>query len=243
MRITKLVLLVAVVAALLLVTAGPGSRLGLWPFGTGFLLLRWALYLGAGAAVLALVMLIIPKTRASNASVLVAAALVGLATAWVPYSAYRTARSVPPIHDITSNTSNPPAFVAILPLRANASNPPEYMGEEIAKQQREAYPDIQTLRLNKPAAEVFRAALKSVQAMGWDVVAEVPDEGRIEATITTFWFGFKDDVVIRIVGVGDSSELDIRSKSRVGRSDLGANAARIRRFFSELESTIQAPRP
>ncbi len=243
MKITKLVLLVAVVAALLLVIAGPGSRLGLWPFGTGFLLLRWALYLGAGAAVLALVMLVIPKTRASNASVLAAALLVGLATAWVPYSAYRTARSVPAIHDITSNTLNPPAFVAILPLRASASNPPEYMGEEIAKQQREAYPDIKTLRLNKPAGEVFRAALKSAQALGWDIVAEAPAEGRIEATITTFWFGFKDDVVIRIVGVGESSDLDIRSKSRVGRSDLGANAARIRRFVSELESTVQAPRP
>ncbi len=238
MKITKLVLLVAVVAALLLAAAGPGSRFGLWPFGTGFLLLRWALYLGAGAAAVALIMLLIPKTRTGNTGVLAGALLVGLATAWVPYSSYRTARSVPAIHDITTNTVNPPAFVAILAKRADARNPPEYMGEEIAKQQREAYPDIQTVRLNKPAGEAFGAALKSAEAMGWEIVAEAPEEGRIEATATTLWFGFKDDVVIRIVGMGDSSELDIRSKSRVGRSDVGANAARIRRFVSELESTI-----
>lgn len=236
MKITKLILSIAVIGALLLVLAGPGSRLGLWSFGTGFLLMRWALYLGAGAAAVALLLLAIPKIRAGNATLLVVALLIGLATAWMPWNGYRTARSVPPIHDITTDTVTPPPFVAVLALRAEASNPPEYAGEEVAKQQREAYPDLVTLVLTQSPAEVFNNALLTAKEMGWEIVAEVPDEGRIEATATTFWFGFKDDVVIRIVADGTGSRLDLRSKSRVGRSDVGANAARIRRFVDKFNN-------
>lgn len=236
MKITKLILSIAIIAALLLALAGPGTRLDLWSFGTGFLLLRWALYLGVGSAVVALLLLIIPKTRTGNASVLIVALLVGVATAWVPWNGYRTARSVPPIHDITTDTVTPPAFVAVLPLRAGASNPPEYAGEEVAKQQREAYPDLATLVLTRSPGEVFNDALATAKDMGWQIVAEEPGEGRIEATATTFWFGFKDDVVIRIVAEGTGSRLDLRSKSRVGRSDVGANAARIRRFIDKFNN-------
>lgn len=234
MKITKLVFAIAVIALLLLALAGPGSRFGLWSFGTGFVLMRWALYLGAGAAVVALLLLIIPKTRAGNATLLVFALLIGLGAAWMPWTGYRTARSVPPIHDITTDTANPPVFVAVLPLRAGASNPPEYAGEEVAKQQREAYPDLTTLVLTQSPGVVFNNALATAKDMGWEIVAEEPDEGRIEATATTFWFGFKDDVVIRIVADGTGSRLDLRSKSRVGRSDVGANAARIRSFIDKF---------
>lgn len=234
MKITKLVFAIAVIALLLLALAGPGSRFGLWSFGTGFVLLRWALYLGAGAAIVALLLLIIPKTRAGNVTLLVIALLIGFGAAWMPWSGYRTARSVPPIHDITTDTVNPPAFVAVLPLRADASNPPEYAGEEVAKQQRQAYPDLVTLVLTQSPDVVFNNALATAKDMGWEIVAEEPDEGRIEATATTFWFGFKDDVVIRIVADGTGSRLDLRSKSRVGRSDVGANAARIRSFIDKF---------
>ena len=236
MKLSRIAFYVAVLAALLLVVAGPGARFGVWAFGTGFLLMRWALYLGISAAILALVFIVIPKTRAGNGALLAVALLVGLAVAWVPWNGYRTARSVPAIHDITTDTTNPPLFVAVLPLRANASNPPEYAGEDVAKQQRDAYPDIQTIILDEPPAEAFARAVNAAEDMGWEMVAMEPGEGRVEATATTFWFGFKDDVVIRIVADGNGSRLDIRSKSRVGRSDVGANAARIRRFTSRLES-------
>ncbi|NNL55423.1 MAG: DUF1499 domain-containing protein [Woeseia sp.] len=236
MKLAKIALTFAVVAALLLLVAGPGTRLGLWDFRFGFLLMRWALFVGLAAAVVSVILLLIPKTRAGNGTLLVVAVLVSLGTAWLPYNGYRTARSLPFIHDITTDTANPPPFVAILPLRADASNPPDYAGAETAKLQQEGYPDLQSLTLSGAPAQVLQKALKTVEDMGMEVVAVEPDEGRIEATATTFWFGFKDDVVIRVEPAGTGSKLDIRSKSRVGRSDVGANAARIRRFMDMLQS-------
>jgi hypothetical protein len=200
--------------------------------------MRWALYLGVAASVVAIVLLVIPKTRAGSGVLLAVAILVGLGTAWVPYNGYKTARSLPFIHDITTDTTNPPQFVAILPLRADAPNPPEYSGEDVAEQQRAGYPDIKTVTLDAPVSDVFRAALDTAREMGWEIVADVSRDGRIEATATTFWFGFKDDVVIRIAADGDGSSLDIRSKSRVGRCDVGANAARIRSFVGKLREDI-----
>ena len=235
MKISPLPLLVAVIAALLLLSAGPGTRLGWWDFGTGFLLMRWAFFAGTAAAILALLLLVIPRTRRDSVPLLVAALIIGAVVAWVPWSGLQTVRSLPLIHDITTDTTNPPEFVAVLPLRADASNPPEYPGEETAAQQREAYPDIQPLRLPVAPAAAFERALETAQGQGWDIVAAAPQEGRIEATATTFWFGFKDDVVIRITPENGASRIDMRSKSRVGRSDVGANAARIRAFFADLE--------
>jgi len=234
MKLSKIALITAVVAALLLVVAGPGTRLGLWDFSTGFLLLRWALFIGLGAAAFAFILFVIPKTRSGSGPLLAIALLVGLGTAWVPWNGYRTARALPFIHDITTDTVDPPLFVAALAVRAGAANPPEYLGEEVAQQQREGYPDIRTLALDSSPGETFRKALEAVEEMGLEVVAAESVEGRIEATATTFWFGFKDDVVIRIREDGTGSRLDIRSKSRIGRSDVGANAARIRRFVTAI---------
>jgi uncharacterized protein (DUF1499 family) len=228
-------LLFAVTAALLLLVAGPGTRMDLWSFGAGFLLMRWALFVGLGAAVLAVLLLIIPKTRRGQAATLAVALVIGLATAWVPWSNYRTVQSLPFIHDITTDLEHPPEFVDVVPLRAGAPNPVEHPGEETAAQQREGYPDIRPLELDLAPAPAFDRALATARAQGWEIVAAVPSEGRIEATATTFWFGFKDDVVIRITPAESGSRLDIRSKSRVGRSDVGANAARIRAFTRDFE--------
>jgi len=235
MKLSKIALAIAVVAALMLLVAGPGTRLGLWGFPTGFLLMRWALFAGLGAAGLALILFVIPKTRAGSATLLAIALLVGLGTAWVPWNGYQTATSLPFIHDVTTDTVDPPLFVAVLPIRADAPNPPEYLGEEVAKLQREGYPDIETLVLDTPPGETFDKALEAAEDMGLEIVAAEPTEGRIEATATTFWFGFKDDVVVRITADGAGSRLDIRSKSRIGGSDVGANAARIRRYISEIK--------
>lgn len=235
MKISRIVLSLAVLAAALLLVAGPGSRFGLWEFRSGFMLLRVAFFGGLGAAALALVLIIIPKTRTGNAAVLVVAMLLGLATAWVPWNGYRTARSLPFIHDISTDTVNPPPFVAIVPLRADASNPHEYAGAEVAQQQLEGYPDIRPLMLDMPPGAALRKVLEVAEKMNLDIVAVEPGEGRLEATATTFWFGFQDDVVVRVTANGDGSRVDVRSKSRVGRSDVGANAARIRRFVSLLQ--------
>jgi uncharacterized protein (DUF1499 family) len=126
--------------------------------------------------------------------------------------------------------------VAVVARRAatNASNPPEYAGPEVAAQQKKAYPDLAPIRLAVPPAQAFDKARAAAQALGWEIVASDPAEGRLEATDTTRWFAFKDDVVVRIRPDGDGSRVDVRSKSRVGRSDVGANAARIRAFREAL---------
>jgi len=234
MKLRGLAIAIAVLAALMLLIAGPGTRLGIWEYGTGFLLMRIAFFGGLAAAALAVLLLLIPRTRDGGAGTLAAAIVVGLVTAWVPWNGVQTARSLPFIHDITTDTADPPEFVAVVPLRADAPNPPGYQGEEVAAQQREGYPDIGTLELDMPAGVAFERALATARDMGWDIVAAVPGVGRIEATATTFWFGFKDDIVIRIEATDGGSLLDMRSKSRVGRSDVGANAARIRRFTEEF---------
>lgn len=234
-NLKRLTVGIALLSAALLLMAGPGTRFGVWEYGTGFLLMRIAFFTGLGAAALALLLIVIPKTRGTGVLPLVAALVIGLGTAWVPWSGVQKARSLPFIHDISTDTTNPPEFVAILPLRANAPNPPEYAGEEVAAQQRAGYPDLDTVTIDLPQGQAFEQALAAASDMGWEIVAAEASDGRIEATDTTFWFGFKDDVVIRIRGKGGASDLDIRSKSRVGRSDVGANAERIRRYVDALK--------
>jgi uncharacterized protein (DUF1499 family) len=229
-----LLLLLPVIAALLLLVGGPGTRLGLWEFSVGFLLMRWAAYLGLAAAGLALVLLLWPRTRAGQGAWLAATLLLGLGVAFLPWQLLQQARTVPPIHDITTDPLDPPNFVAILPLRAAAPNPAAYAGAEVAAQQRQAYPDLGPYRLEAGVEQAFERALATARRMGWEIVAADPAAGRIEATATSFWYGFKDDVVVRVRAEEEGSRIDLRSKSRVGRSDLGANAERIRAYLETL---------
>jgi uncharacterized protein (DUF1499 family) len=141
-----------------------------------------------------------------------------------------------PIHDITTDTEDPPPFVALYPLRQTTFNGPGYGGEKVASIQKSAYPDIQPLDLADDAARAFERALHAARGMGWRIVAVAPEEGRIEATATTPLLRFKDDVVIRVTSRGNGSRIDMRSKSRLGKSDLGANAKRIRAYFRALSA-------
>jgi hypothetical protein len=236
MKFSRMALLLATFAALLLLIGGPGTRFGLWEFRDGFLMMRWAAYLGLAAAGLALMLLLIPRTRTGQVIWLLAACVIGAGVAYVPWQLQQQARSVPPIHDITTDTLEPPEFIAILPLRAGAANPPGYAGEEVARLQQEAYPDIRSYRLDAGADIAFERALAAARKMGWEIVAADPATGRIEATVTTFWYGFKDDVVVRVGAGNGGSVIDVRSKSRVGRSDLGANASRIRTYLETLKT-------
>ena len=140
----------------------------------------------------------------------------------------------PLIHDVTTDTVNPPVFVDLLPLRAAAPNPPEYAGPEAARLQLEAYPEISTLALGISPAEALERAERAAGDLGWEIVTVAPGEGRLEAVATTAWFGFKDDVVVRITPDGAGALVDVRSKSRVGLSDVGTNARRIRHFLARM---------
>jgi len=162
------------------------------------------------------------------------AVAIGVAAAYTPLTWFLRAQQSPELNDITTDTNNPPPLVVTLQLRRGASNPATYPGANAAVLQRAGYPDIVPVMLPEPPAEAFKKADAVAMAMGWDVVARAPAEGRIEAVATSAWFGFRDDIVIRIRADGAGSKVDIRSKSRVGQSDFGANARRIRAFIERL---------
>jgi uncharacterized protein (DUF1499 family) len=235
-RVASVGFMIAVAAAVAAMLAGLGSRWGWWDFRTGFAVLRWAVYGAIAAAALALLGLGLALKDSQRGVILALLGIaIGLVTAYVPWQWRRTAERVPPIHDITTDLESPPPFEAILPLRAEASNPAVYGGDSIAAQQREGYPELGPLVLETSSAEVFHLALETARDMGWEMVDSDPNEGRIEATDTTFWFGFKDDIVVRVAEAAEGgTRVDVRSVSRVGRSDVGTNAARIDEFLERL---------
>ncbi|UZJ44549.1 DUF1499 domain-containing protein [Marinimicrobium sp. C6131] len=242
-KLLGIIALLSGFAALFLVfIAGPSFRNGWLDLGQAFTLLRWGAYVGIASVPLIIGYAIWRKPEGRFTSALAISAVVGLFSFYLPFSQWQTAQSVPPIHDITTDLDNPPAFVAILPLREGAPNPPEYAGEDTAKQQREAYPDLQPLIVEQPVDDVFEAAKAVVEGQAWDLAgAERLDDGsaRVEATDTTLWFGFKDDVVVRIQPHENGSRVDVRSKSRLGRSDVGANARRIELFMEKLQDELK----
>ncbi len=230
---------VALLAAVAAALAGLGTRWGWWDFRTGFVVLRWAALCSLAAAALSLVGAIVARPGAGRRGLGVAllGLALGLGVAWVPWHWMRVAHRVPPIHDITTDTNDPPAFEAILPLRAHADNPAAYGGDSIAALQRSGYPDLGPLTLDASPGAAYRRALAAARDMGWDIARADSTRGRIEATATTFWFGFKDDVVVRVEPTDGGSRVDVRSVSRVGRSDVGTNAARIRRYLRKVADT------
>ena len=232
----------ALIAGLMLPLAGIGYRLGLWDFRPGLTVFRWAAYAGLAAALLSLIGLF--RTRSGSPrggfSLAVIGLVVGLVATWIPWQWWQTAKRLPLIHDITTDTETPPAFVAILPLRAGAPNKAEYEGPELAAQQRAGYPDLKALTVAIPPAQAFTHALAVAKEMGWEIAASEPAEGRIEATDTTFWFGFKDDVVVRITPAGNGSRIDVRSVSRVGKSDVGKNAKRITEYLGRVAQAVSS---
>jgi Protein of unknown function (DUF1499) len=142
------------------------------------------------------------------------------------------------IHDVSTDTDDPPAFVALRDIRLQCRNGAHYSGLSTAEH-RLRYPDLQTVVYARPLTEVFGAALAFADGLGWKVAAAVETEGRIEATATTRWLRFKDDVVIRIRVFGDTCRLDVRSASRVGSSDFGANARRIRHYLENINYCLK----
>jgi len=228
--------LLALLAGLVLCLAGTGYRLQWWELRPAFTILRWAAYGGLVAAVLSLLGMILARPGGPRRGFPLALVglVVGLVVVGIPWRWWRKAQQVPPIHDITTDTETPPAFVAIRPQRADAPNPADYAGPELAAQQRAGYPELGPLTLQASPQQAFERALAAARDMGWEVVAAEPAGGRIEATATTFWFGFKDDVVVRISPTDDGSRIDVRSVSRVGRSDVGTNAKRIKAYLERI---------
>ena len=216
-----------------------GYRLGLWD--VAFALRK----LLAGATISGIIgfafcLLAIVIAKFGGVRIDLSRAMIGLVIGAI-FAGYvllqlKTVTSLPMIHDITTDTTNPPQFVALADARKVSPNGLDYKGVEIAEQQKKAYADIATMRSNLPPAQLFAKAEGVARELGWEIAAADLKEGRIEATQTTLLYGFKDDVVIRITAKDGGSQLDMRSMSRVGQSDVGVNAKRIRGFIAKLGS-------
>jgi len=240
-----LALALAVIASALLAVGPIGWRAGWWHFRFAFLtLMPWAAYFGIAALVVSVLTLLLGRSRIESRGIAIAivAFTAGGLIAYVPWHYDQIRQQAPPIHDITTDPDNPPAFVAVAALR-EAAGPDRvaYEGARVAEQQRLAYPDIQPLTLALAPAAAFNRALDTAQRMGWTIVAADDAAGRIEASDRSRWFGFTDDIVIRIIPSASGSRIDLRSSSRVGRSDFGVNAARVERYLSALRAITGDP--
>jgi uncharacterized protein (DUF1499 family) len=230
--------LLGLVAAALAAGSGLGNRFGVWTYREGFAALEWIVYVGAAAAVISLVGAALSWKGARIALILALVGLVlGAAVTWIPYKTRMALRASPRLADITTDMTNPPAFVAALAVRTadKARNSTDYSPDKAALQAK-SYPDIKPVMLPLPSDAAFDKALAAVKGTGLRIIAADKPAGRIEATATTFWFGFKDDVVVRVAAAPGTtgSKVDIRSTSRVGVREAGTNAARVRKLAEAI---------
>lgn len=233
--------LIGSMIALVLLFLGPvGTRIGIWGFQTGLLVMIPAgTLLAAIGLLVALISLFVSKKRgfAGDPPALftsIAICAVILVTMGLQF---QKGTSVPAIHNISTDLSDPPRFTAvIIEARGEGSNPLKYDAEKIGPQQQAAYPEVTTLIVSQSGAATLSSAVAVLEDMGLEVVNVDEEAGIVEATETTFWFGFKDDLVVRVRETAGGSEVDVRSVSRVGLSDLGANAARIQQVLGALKS-------
>jgi uncharacterized protein (DUF1499 family) len=234
--------LVALIALALGVMSGTGYKMGWWGLDAAFPILSSSFFAGCGAATLGLIGLIFSRQKGLAAGTLAVGGLIALSL----MMQYQTAQSVPPIHDITTDTDNPPQFVKILALRPEGSNSLDYAnktgpapegeeGKSYKEIQEAFYTDIKPMFIKLALAPCHVVAVKAAFKQGWEVVNADDEVFIIEAVDTTLWFGFKDDVVIRITEEEGSCRVDMRSSSRVGTSDVGVNADRIMNYMATLK--------
>lgn len=248
--IAKVSLGAFVLALVIGLAAALGTHAGLWTYKVGLPMILPAVAIGLAALVAGIVWAVTALIR--NSSQGIRYGVIGLFGAVlvlaVPINGLRLALTSPPIHDISTDVEYAPAFKALLPLRKGAANGPEYDGPKlvtlpngkvttVTALQKKYYGDVIPFAQFIKPAKLFWRALNIANQTGWHVVAFDVKDGRIEATDTTFWFGFTDDIVIRVRQAGKlGARLDIRSKSRVGVSDLGRNAARLRTYLKTLKT-------
>lgn len=231
--------LFALVGALMFLFSGYGYQWGWWELGLAF---RTLIPGGAIASVIGLVAVIIYAVRRRKAdkkgkgkwmaytAVILSLAVLGNFGYWY----LQVQKGYPPIHDITTDTENPPQFEAIVPLRADAPNQTEYGGPEVAKVQKDFYSGLETMMLDVPPSEAYEKALEAARQTSWEIVEADEEDLRIEAYHKLPWFGFIDDVVVRVDTTEQGSKIDVRSVSRVGRGDLGVNAHRIKEYLNMI---------
>lgn len=260
--LVRAALILAILLPIYFLVASLGTKFGLLDWRIGFGVMTYTLgkfvLIGVGAVgVLALLATLAVAPRFKG--VMGALLAILLPAAGMGYGAYVQSqiKDIPPIHDISTSLDDPPSFTAaILDARAavpcvnsldfatkvvGAPNGPGCRGREggpLAKDlHAKAYGDLKPLRMNQMPSDAFEIVLDAANAQGWEIVNADVEGGLIEATASTFWYGFKDDIAVRLRPTPDgvSTIVDVRSVSRVGVSDLGANTARIRTFLAAVD--------
>jgi uncharacterized protein (DUF1499 family) len=247
MRLAKIgpaaALFLSGVAFCLLALAPLGWRFGWWHYGVG---LYWMMPASGYVAVAAVIVSVLTFVLAwsqlhlRRIALLCVALVLGTALAYVPWQYSHTRNTLPRIHDITTDTDDPPAFGAVLPARAaEHAGSVEDRHPQLAELQKAAYPDLVPVVTQLPVARAFNEALEVAKSMpGWTIVAADSAAGRIEASEQSRWFRFTDDIIIRVAGDEARTRIDMRSTSRQGRSDYGVNAARIRAYVAALRKRL-----
>lgn len=233
-RLMIAALVLAIGAAATVALAGFGHRWGWWGARQGFAMLPYGAYIGAGTAVAALLIGLFAAVKDARAAALLSFVAIGFGAGALafPVDLQMRALSAAPISDITTDPIKPPQFVALKAARDAAPNGSAYPGMAASRRQLEAYPDIVTLRSKFKPQDVLARAQAIARDLGWEIVA-VTEDG-FEASVTSAWWGFVDDVVVRLRVEGQETRLDLRSASRIGTSDLGVNAKRIRAFMTRF---------
>lgn len=224
------------VAALLMLAAGPLHRFGVigWQASLG-LFVASALLAGIGAC-----WCLYQLLRRRGGTITVIAAAAGIAAAAIPVAVVVNAGDKPPINDISTDTTTPPPFVAIdAVLRVPDASAITY-NPAFAPQQARAYPEVRPLDLPVEPGKAFDVALAACDP-DWQIILADRPAGRIEAVQQSLWFGYRDDIVIRLTPTGapTGTRVDVRSKSRVGESDLGANARRIAAYLDRVATEMR----
>jgi uncharacterized protein (DUF1499 family) len=245
-RTLALIGLVLAIAALLLLVAGPlGWRAGWWHFSLAFnALMPYAGYAGIAAVAVSVLALLlgVAKTPRRGLAIAVLGIAIGAVAAYFPWAAGEMRGKYPRLNDITTDFANPPSLAFSEPMRkAEDGGPAAYGGAEVEALQQKSYPGIEPATLDLPPAQAFDRALATAKAKGWTIVKSDPTAGIIEAYDRSRWFGFSDDIAIRVSAAGSAdpnhSRVDIRSHSRQGRGDFGVNAARVRGFLASLKGS------
>ncbi|MEX5516892.1 DUF1499 domain-containing protein [Pseudophaeobacter sp. 1A09344] len=223
-------ILLGLVSIALLAVSVWGYRAGGWPWPKAYDLAGWGVWIALAGVIVALTALAGAFRKSNGAIIALIGLILSLPVAGLGVAFEIAARTTPPINDISTDTEDPPVFWF-------TATPTDYPAENAAPQ-RSAYPDVRPVNLSIPIDDAFAKALTLVETRGWAVLSADPAENQIEAIARSRVFGFEDEVAVRVTETETGTRIDMRSRSRLGQIDRGANARRIEAFLAELQSHV-----
>lgn len=223
-------ILLGLVSLALLALSVWGYRAGGWPWPQAYDIAGWGVWTALAGVVATLATLVGAIRKRRGPSIALIGLILSLPVAGLGVAFEIAARTTPPINDISTDTEDPPVYWF-------TATPTDYPAQN-AEPQRSAYPDVRPLDLPIPVEDAFSEALTLVETRGWEVLSADPAENQIEAIARSRVFGFEDEVAVRVTDIETGSRIDMRSRSRLGQIDRGANARRIEAFLTELQAQV-----